>query len=449
MQFNGTVKKTGFSILLIFLLSGCLSQSKLPVRFDLETHHLPNGLRVLLVPDSTVPVVSYQTWYRVGSVDEGPGKTGMAHLFEHLMFRGTEKFGPREFFRRLETKGAEVNAVTSRDYTVFYQTFIPELLDLVIEMESDRMRNLKLDSRSLEIEKRVVLEERHLRIESFPGAKAEEALWALAFQVHPYRWPTIGVPKDILGLKTEDLKNFYDLHYQPSNATVVVVGDFNPKTALDRIQAAYGSYPRKPIPVRAPQSEPEQTAERRIRLKDQVSNTLLIRGYPIVSAHHEDSYSLDVLAAILLEGRDSRAHLRLVDELGLAESVSGIALTPAFSGLMTLSVSLKSRSNISEVEEVLDGLTSELKNVAPTSREVDRAVQKLTMELVEHVSSPHGLGHLLGTVQTVFGSPDRFRKDLEKYFRVRPQDVQRVAMKYLDPNRRTTVVVEPEVGATK
>src|SRR5262249_37098834 len=203
-------------VLLSLLLLGCEGKvaNPLGINLTLRQEKLSNGLTVILVEDHTVPIVSYQTWYRVGSVDETPGNTGISHLFEHLMFKGTPKYGPKQFFLQLEAKGAEVNAFTTRDYTVYYENFVPDLLEKVIDMESDRMANLDINEEVLGSERLVVLEERRLRTDNAPEGKMQEALWSLAYKIHPYQWPVIGYPQDLLSITVPRLVSYFKSHYQ-------------------------------------------------------------------------------------------------------------------------------------------------------------------------------------------------------------------------------------------
>ena len=215
MRFNGTVINSGcrswvLGASLTLMLAGvvsCSSATKatsgasrddLGVNVPMQIEKLSNGLQIIMVEDHTVPVISYQTWYKVGSVDEKPGYTGMAHLFEHLMFKGTPRYPEKQFFLQLEAKGAEVNAYTTRDYTVYYENFVPTLLEKVIDMESDRMANLTLSDEVLNTERMVVFEERRMRTDNTPEGRMQEEIWKLAYRRHPYQWPVIGYPEDLL-----------------------------------------------------------------------------------------------------------------------------------------------------------------------------------------------------------------------------------------------------------
>jgi zinc protease len=376
-------------------LSGCKDSKELAalgVRFQLQKHKLGNGLQIILVEDPTVPMVSYQTWFRVGSVDEHAGITGIAHLFEHLMFKGTPKYGAKEFFQRLEAKGAEVNAFTTRDYTVFYETFIPEILPQVIDMEADRMTNLTLDDQLLNSERLVVLEERRLRTDNSPDGKIQEAIWDLAFRVHPYKSPVIGSPQDILSISLTQLQDFYRLHYQPANAAVVVVGRFQAAEVLAQLKAAYGGIPSTPRPKRDVPKEPEQSEERRYSMRDQVASERVTQAYHITAASNEESYAVDVLANILFEGTNARAYKRLVEEKDVALAVSGNSYTPTYPGLFTIALTMKGGVPGSVGERELAAVIAEVQERGVTEEEVQAAVRQLTVQVVDGIRTPHGTG---------------------------------------------------------
>jgi zinc protease len=413
----------------------------LGINLTIEKHTLSNGMQVIFVEDHTVPIVSYQTWYRVGSVDEQPGITGISHLFEHLMFKGTPKYGPKRFFQELEAKGADVNAFTTRDYTVYYESFTPELFDKVVDMESDRMANLILTDDVLNTERAVVFEERRMRTDNAPEGRMQEALWQLAFKRHPYQWPVIGYPQDLLSITTRQLVDYFHSHYQPANAVLVVVGDFMPEPALKRIRQAYEAVPAAPRPKRDIPAEPEQQEERRLILRDKVASERFAQAYHVTSADNDDSYALDVLANILFEGTSSRAYRLLVEDKDVAEGVSGSAFTPTYPGLFIISGTMKGGVPASEAEKLLDQVVAQVQNSDVTPEEIHMAVRQLTVQLVDSVRTPYGLGQLIGTVATIFGDPERYADDLAKYTKVTAADVRRVAQKYLQPNNRSVVTL--------
>ena len=419
----------------------------LGINLGLEKRTLPNGLTVLMVEDHTVPVISFQSWFKVGSIDEKIGYTGMAHLFEHLMFKGTDKYGPKEFFQQLEAKGASVNAYTTRDYTVFHETFTPNLLDKVIDMESDRLAHLKLDEEVLQTERQVVFEERSLRTDNSPSGKLQESLWSMAYQVHPYRFPVVGFGDDLLRIKVENLKEFFKTFYQPGNLAIVIVGDFKTDPTFEAIKKAYGGIAGHPRVPRNLPEEPEQNEERRLVLRDQVATERVSIAYHVSAADNDDSYALDVLSNILFSGTNSRAYQSLVENKQMAVGVSGVAFTPTYPGLFMISAVMKGSTPGAVAETELDRLIKEVQMDGVTDDEIRFAVRQLTVQMVDGVLTSHGLGTLIGTVMTIFGDPKRYATDLSKYLAVTSDDVKRVANKYLFPNNRTVVTLKPGVDS--
>ncbi|HTL12718.1 MAG TPA: pitrilysin family protein [Bdellovibrionota bacterium] len=413
------------------------------VRLDIDERRLSNGLKVYFVENSTTPVVSFQTWVRAGSVDEPTGKTGMAHMFEHLMFKGTSKYPEKEFFNRLEAKGAEVNAYTVRDYTVFYENMTPDLLPIAIDMEADRLAHLKVSQELLDTERLVVLEERRLRTDNAPAGRMNEDLWKLAFRAHPYHWPVIGEPVDLMHLQASDLQAFFDEYYQPGNVALVVVGAFDKDKTYDLIQKAYGVIPGRPRKTRKVPEEPVQLSEQRYVIHDTVASERFLHGYHVTQASDPDSYALDVLAQIAFAGTSSRAYRSLVEDKQTALGVSGSAYTPTFPGLFVISVTMLNGHPASDGEEALDAVLDRIKDEGVTQEEVQAAVKQLTVNLLDDVRTPHGMGELIGTVVMVLGDASQATRDLEKYQRVTREDVKRVAIKYLNPNNRSVVTLTP------
>jgi zinc protease len=306
------------------------------------------------------------------------------------------------------------------------------------------MTNLILDEDVLKTERLVVMEERRLRTDSSPDGRIQEALWELAYQFHPYRWPVIGYPQDLMAAEVEDLKAFYTKFYQPENAAIVVVGDIDPEKTFQMIKKAYGPIDGKKRPKRSLRREPEQKEERRLTLYDHVASERFARAYHVTSATDDDSFALDVLSNILFEGTSSRAHRRLVEEKDLVVGISGSAYTPTYPGLFIMSATMKGNLSATAAEEELDRLIAEAQEQDVSEEEIAVAVKQLTVELVDSVRTPYGLGQLIGTVQSILGDPKKFEEDLVKYTRVRASDVKRVAQKYLTPNNRSVVVMKPK-----
>ena len=417
----------------------------LGLQFQLKEKRLKNGLRILIVEDSTVPIVSYQTWVNVGSVDEKFGLTGLAHLFEHLMFKGSRNFGPRAFFQELESKGAAVNAYTTRDYTVYHETFTKSLLPRVIELEADRLSGLQLNDEVLYIEKQVVAEERRLRTENSPDGRMQEALWGLSYRAHPYRWPVIGYSEDLNRVTVEDLQAFFAEYYQPGNITLVITGDVNAAEVFAAVEEKYGNIPGKKRERAAIPREPEQKEPRTQVIPDEVSTLRVAFGYPITSAAETDTHSLDILSTILFNGVSSRAYQRLVDQKKISLNVNGIAYTPLYPGLFMLNSTLYGGATVEDFEKEWESIVAEIQEKGVTAEELSMAVRQLTMQTVDSVRTAHGLGTLIGTVTAILGEPELYKDDLVKYQKVNSSDVIRVAKKYLVTSRKNRVIMRQGV----
>lgn len=431
--------------ILFFTVSALGDSSSSSFEIQIKPQHfvLSNGLTIILVEDPKVPIVSYQTWFHVGSADEAPGLTGMTHLFEHLMFKGTPKYGPKQFFQILESQGATLNAFTTRDYSVFYEEFSPSLLEKVIDLESDRMSHLVIDDQALNNERMIVFEERRLKQESQPEAKVQDVLWQLAYRRHPYQWPIMGNPMDILSMTSAHLNDFYKKYFQPGNASLIIVGNFNSQKILQLLKKYYGPIPGKPKPKQVIAEEFPQTEERRFIIREAVSAERFAQGFHISSALQDDSYALDVLANILFEGSSARVRHQLVEKLGLVSTISGSAYTPAHPGMFIISGTMKPGVAYAKAEGPLWQSITAIQEQGVRPEEVQTAIKQLSVQVLDGIRTPHGLGQLLGTVQTIFKDPSRFFQDLEKYRQITPADVQRVAKKYLDPNNRTVITVMP------
>src|SRR5688572_17451333 len=284
---------------------------------------LDNGLRVLLLEDHRSPIVTVQTWYRVGSRNEARGATGIAHFLEHLMFRGTARYGPGEFARLVELNGGQDNAFTSQDVTSYYVNLAADRLYLMLDLEADRMHNLLLDAKIIASEREVVIEERRTRTEDDPGGALGEEVSAIAFRAHPYGQPIIGWPTDLTRITPEEIRTFYRTYYVPNNALLVMVGDFKTAEVLAKVRATFGALPRgaEPPPVLA--VEPPQSSERRLTVRRPAELPIVYLGYPVPNQKSPDAAALELLSVILSGGRTSRLYRDLVHERQLALEACG------------------------------------------------------------------------------------------------------------------------------
>ena len=422
-----------------------LLEKPLELKVPFETHTLSNGLTVITVEDPKASVVSYQTWFQVGSVDETPGLTGVTHAFEHLMFKGTKKYGPRQIFQILEAEGANINAFVTRDYAVFYEEFFPRpgLLEKVIDLEADRLAGLEFDDDAVNNERMILFEERRLKSETGVESRMLDTLWGLAYRRHPYQWPVMGNPMDVLNFTPAYLSDYYKKYFQPGNATLIVIGNFKTPELMKFVKKYYGSIEGRSRPKRSFPTEPPQGEERRFVIREKSASERFAQGFHICSAWDEDSYALDILSNILFEGSSARARHRLVEQLNWVNSLAGSAYTPAYPGMFIIYGSMKAGVPYAKLEAELWKLIVDIQEHSVKPEEVRTAVKQLSLQVVDGIRSPHGIGQLLGTVQSIFKDPKRFSHELDRYQSITPADIQRVAKKYFDLNNRTVVTVMP------
>jgi predicted Zn-dependent peptidase len=419
-----------------------------PAVLDLDlvrAHTLPNGLRVRLLADASAPTLSYYTFFQVGSRNERLGTTGISHLFEHMMFNGAARYGPKEFDRVLESRGGHSNAYTSNDVTAYYEDFASDALETVVDLESDRMRSLRLTGESLEQEREVVKEERRLRTENSIFGLMEEQLEALVFLAHPYRWPVIGWMDDIERITRDDCEAFFRTYYAPGNAAIYAVGDLDPDRTLALLERHYADIPAGPPPGPVPVGEPPQRGERRATVRYPAQAPALLAGWRGPAARSPDAPALDVLQVCLGVGESSRLRRRLVQEEELAVSVSiswGWRIDP---GVFLVFAELAPRARAARAEKILWEEIARVATKGVSLAEVRRAQALLRSSLLHELATHHGVAHALGQAEALLGDWREAGRALDHYAAVGPRDVRRVAAEYLDPSRRCVVELEPEV----
>jgi zinc protease len=408
-------------------------------RFELE-----NGLKVLTLLDKSAPVVAYMTWYRVGSRHEKEGKTGLAHLFEHLMFNETEHLAAGQFDRRLEEAGAETNAATWFDWTYYYESVPKDALGLVIKLEAERMAHLVLRAPQVASEKEVVANERRYRVDDDVDGIMNETLYAKAFTVHPYHWPTIGWMNDIQSFSPEDCESFYRTYYAPNNATIVVCGDFDEARTLKNIKAAYGSFSRAVIPPEDTHPEPHQLEERRTEMRKNTPTDRVMIGYRGPALGDPEHAPLSVLNEILFGGRASRVHHDLVIEHEIASELRGWVSTFRDPGLYEISAAAREGHHAGEIISGIDAQLERAKETVPSDQELARAKARLELGTLQALETAAGKAEQIGFFETVLGDPAGAFRRLEAIRRVGPGDVRRAARRFFDTRARTIVIAHPE-----
>ena len=407
---------------------------------------LDNGLVVLTLADATTPVVSFQMWVKVGARDESRF-TGLAHLFEHMMFQGSENIAPEEHARLINARGGRINAWTSADFTVYHADVTRESLPLVIDLEHERVANLEVTQAMLDTEREVVIEERRLRTEDSPRGRLFEAVMSTAFVATPYRHPVIGWRSDVELATVEACRDFFDAYYSPGNIVLSIVGDFDEAETLAHIERTFGTLPPVGEVPRNPTLEPAQRGVRRSTVEFDLRAPLLALAWHAPATGHEDGPALDVLGQILSGGRSSRLYRSLVDEKQLALSASGGYWEFNGTGLFLAISSLRPGGSVREVEDVLLEELADVKQGDVEESEVAKARTQLEVFLVNGLGTNHAVASRIGRDYATFGRIRPLEERLEAIRKVTLEDVQRVARKYLSPERRTVVTVVPPVEA--
>lgn len=426
--------------------AGCASTPFLGSGFEVHKKKLKNGLTAVMVVDRSVPIVSYSTWYRVGAAWEKPGATGIAHLFEHLMFKGTPRFDGKAFFNLLESRGAQVNAYTQRDMTVFYEVAASKHLGLITEMEADRMANLVLDEGRLETERKVVLEERRLRLDGNFDAQHMEELRHLAFPSHPYGMPVIGYEEDIRAIDLQACRDFYRRYYQPGNAVVALAGDFDADEAWRDIERRYGALPGRPVEPLRLEAEAPFEGERRKTIFRPVEAEAVLMGYRVPAMDHPDMPALTMLSWALFGLSSSRANETLVREKQVAISVVADVEQGLFPGLFIIGIELRRGHPAEGVQGEIDALIRDAKASPLAERELERVKNRLAYEILASSKSAPGIASLMAHGVYFFGDHRESFERLEALKAVTLADLLRVARLYLNDGNRAVVYMKPLGG---
>lgn len=410
---------------------------------DVSEIRLANGLKIILLENRKAPLITFQVWYRAGSRNERVGKTGLAHLLEHMMFKGTHKVSGDEFTRMISENGGEENAFTSNDFAGYYETLSADRIGISIALESDRMSNLVLRESDFKTERMVVIEERRMRTDDNPQATLLEQLESAAFQSQPYHWPVIGWVEDIERIAIEDVQAFYSQYYSPANAFIVVVGDFRKEALVPEIEKAFGAIRGLPAPARYTIQDPPQQGERRVRVERPSQTGTVIAAYHVPNLFAPDAYVLEVIKAVLSSGKSSRFYNRMVRGRGLAlETSADYNMVSQDPGLFYVSASYLPNKTPAEVESALYEELELLKTAAVDPRELDKAKNQLEASFVFDQDSLFSLGMNLALYE--IASDWRLIGNYIPSIRsVTQEEIRRVAAKYFTPENRTVAVLIP------
>jgi len=423
-----------------------LDSSSWQPRIDIREFHYPNGLTLLVVPEHRLPIVSFQVHYGVGARHERQGITGISHLFEHLMFRGSKELGPEEFSRVIQAKGGEVNAFTSTDNTSYFENLPAEHLELAIRLEAERLQHLSLTEDNFAAEREVVRSERKLRTVDSPFGLPLEQLYSLAYTHHPYQWMVIGRDRDLQTLTLADCLEYHRLHYTAANIVITVAGDVDPETARTLVEKYFGSLPASPRPPDTATPEPPQRGERRAVYKKVSQVEAFLAGFHIPPLKDPDIYAILLLSGVLGMGKASRFHQRFVRP-GKAIEIDVESTPPPFTSqdpglLLILGVAAPGQDLAALEQETWEEI-DQIRTRGVSPEELARVKKLYKSQFVRVMANNFYRGLLAGLFRVKTGETDLVNQILENYARVTPTDLQAVARRYLSPDNRSVVIIQP------
>ncbi len=413
-----------------------------------QEFRLSNGMKVIVNEDHRAPTVAHMVWYRVGSMDEQNGVTGVAHVLEHMMFKGTKQLKPGEFSERVAKLGGRENAFTSKDYTAYFQQVEKSRLEKVMALEADRMHNLTMDAAEFGKEIRVVMEERRLRTDDQPLALLQEALNATAWVAHPYRNPVVGWMDDLQNMKASDALDWYRRWYAPNNATLVVSGDVDANQVFALAKKYYGRIPSKPLPVTRPQQEPAQTGVKRVTVKAPAENPYLVMAWKVPKLNDvekdDEPFALEVLAAVLDGYDNARLPARLVRTERVANSVDagydGMERGPV---MFMMSGEPTQGTTVEQLEAALRAEITRVANDGVSEQELRRVKAQLIASQVYKRDSVFGQAMEIGTMEMAGFSHKLIDRVIDRLSAVTPAQVQAVARKYFSDDQLTVATLSP------
>ncbi|MCA0012704.1 insulinase family protein [Mesorhizobium sp. B292B1B] len=451
------LRKTLLATSLAFVIAGpapaAFAADKRPAEFKVADFLLDNGMEVVVIPDHRSPIVTHMVWYKVGSADEPPGKSGIAHFFEHLMFKATANHAAGEFDRAVSDIGGSNNAFTSYDYTAFYETVAPSALELMMSFEADRMRNLILTDDVIKTERDVILEERRSRIDNSPEAVLDEELDATLWQNQPYRIPVIGWMQEMEQLNRTDAIAFYNKYYQPNNAVLIVAGDVEPDTVKALAEKTYGKIARGPdLPPRVRPVEPEQNTRRTVTLSDARVSVPNFSTQWVVPSYHTakpgEAEALDLLAEILGGGNRSRLYQALVVRQGIASNAGAY-----FQGTMlddtnfTVYGTPRGDARLVDVEAAVDAEVARIARDGVTVKELDKAKDRYVRSMVFARDKQDSMANIYGAELATGGNVQDIEQWPERIRKITAGEIKAVAARYLVLAHATTGYLLPQQQA--
>ena len=436
----------------LFLLVICaLTVADLPaqvtrnVKVDFKETTLKNGLRVITVEDHTAPVIALSITYNVGSRNERQGRTGFAHLFEHMMFKGSENVGSGEHFLLVFNNGGTMNGTTNEDRTNYFEALPANQLDLALFLEADRMRSLAITKDNLDNQRNAVQEERRLGLDNQPYGKSGEIQQELIYDNFAYKHTTIGSMEDLNAASVEDVAAFFKMYYAPNNATLVLVGDFKTAEALAKIRRNFEAISRQPAPPTVDMTEPQQKEQRRKTVDDVLARAPRVDiAYKAVPGNTADFYALQVLAAALQGGQSSRLYQKLVKEKEMVTGTGGFMDEKRGVGALYSNATLRPGVKTEDVEAAIYEEVARLQKEPIADWELQKAKNTTRRNFISNMQSSLSRAVILGQYATYYNDPSLINSRLDKVMAVTKEDVQRVANKYLLEANRTVVITMPK-----
>ncbi len=439
MRYYRNLEKIAVVILMIALATPVFSE-------EIQEHKLKNGLRVLTLEDHSSPIVAFNIWYRVGSRNEKTGTTGISHLLEHMMFKGSKNFPDGIHSRLIAEAGGYDNAMTFTDFTGYYSVLPSDKIELAMQLESDRMTGLNVYDDDLQSEREVVIEERRLRTDNSTFGIILELLWATAFQAHSYHNQVIGWMTDIEHITRDDLYNHYRTYYAPNNGTIIVVGDFETESTVKMIKKYFEKLPAQKLPKPYEAVEPEQKGERRVKHHMVTQMPIVVSGYKIPGKGHPDYYPLSVISYILSGGESSRVYKKLVYEDRSALFAGGFADARRDYGLFLTYAAVQPGHELESVEKSLNEELEKLKTELVSDRELEKAKNQLEAQSVFSLESNDDKSVAIGQAEFLQLDYRLYTEAPGKIRAVSKEQIMEVAKKYFQEDKRNVVMLLPEVS---
>ena len=443
------MKRVSRSLLLLVIcaltVADLQAQAARNVKVDFKETTLKNGLRVITVEDHTAPVIALSITYNVGSRNERQGRTGFAHLFEHMMFKGSENVGSGEHFLLVFNNGGTMNGTTNEDRTNYFEALPANQLDLALFLEADRMRSLAITKDNLDNQRNAVQEERRLGLDNQPYGKSGEIQQEMIYDNFAYKHTTIGSMEDLNAASVEDVAAFFKMYYAPNNATLVLVGDFKTAEALTKIRRNFDAISRQPDPPTVDMTEPQQQKERRTTVDDVLARAPRVDvAYKAVPGNTADFYALQVLSAALQGGQSSRLYQKLVKEKEMVTGTGGFMDEKRGVGALYSNATLRPGVKTEDVEAVIYEEVARLQKEPIADWELQKAKNTTRRNFISNMQSSLSRAVILGQYATYYNDPSLINSRLDKVTAVTKEDVQRAANKYLLEANRTVVITMPK-----